>query len=222
MIPVYNGERYISEALDSVLQQTRPAEEIIVVDDGSFDHTGQILEGYAGRIRLIRQANAGQSSALNVGVAAATGDTLAFLDADDLWMPTKLALQCAALSSNRALDVVFGGIEQFLSPEIDPEVGGNYFVPDGTHDGVAKSTMLVRRGALDRVGPFDELIISDFIDWYARALALGVRVEVIPELVARRRHHPGNLGRQQRTKIADDALLSLKRAVDRKRTQSAS
>ena len=82
--------------------------------------------------------------------------------------------------------------------------------------------MVVRREAIDRVGPFDELIMSDFVDWYARALSLGVRAEVIPELVARRRHHPGNLGRQQRAKFADDALLSLKRAVDRKRTRSAS
>ena len=180
VIPVYNAERYIGEALDSVLQQTLPADEVIVVDDGSVDRTSQIVEGYQPRIRLIRQANAGQSSALNVGVAAATGDTFAFLDADDLWMPTKLALQCAVLSSNRALDAVFGAIEQFLSPEIGPEVGKNYFVPGGTHGGVSKSTMVVRREAIDRVGPFDELIMSDFVDWYARALSLGVRAEVIP------------------------------------------
>jgi glycosyltransferase involved in cell wall biosynthesis len=93
IIPAYNAGPYIAETLDSVLRQTHPHREIIVVDDGSTDDTLHRLEPYRAAIRYIRQANLGVGAARNAGLRVASGDYIAFLDADDLWRPEKLALQ---------------------------------------------------------------------------------------------------------------------------------
>lgn len=93
IIPAWNAERHIGRAIGSVLAQSRPAEEIIVVDDGSTDGTAQAVRAFGKAVRLIEQPNAGVSVARNTGIAAATGNWIAFLDADDEWMPDKLRFQ---------------------------------------------------------------------------------------------------------------------------------
>ena len=98
VIPAYNSEETIARAINSVLAQTRPADEIIVIDDGSMDKTAQIVGSYGEKVILIRQENAGVSVARNKGIEAATGDWIAFLDADDEWLPDKLKLQSEHLS----------------------------------------------------------------------------------------------------------------------------
>jgi glycosyltransferase involved in cell wall biosynthesis len=103
VIPTYNRAGSVGLALDSVLAQTRPADEIIVVDDGSSDATPEVLAGYGGRIRVIRQENAGVSAARNAGIRAATGQWVAFLDSDDEWFPEKLAVQIAAVEKEPRL-----------------------------------------------------------------------------------------------------------------------
>ena len=90
IIPTYNRARSIAEAIDSVLAQTVPAHEIIVVDDGSTDETPAILAAYGDRIIVIRQENCGVSAARNAGIARATGEWIGFLDSDDLWLPERL------------------------------------------------------------------------------------------------------------------------------------
>src|SRR4051812_47467284 len=97
IIPVYNGAAFITRAIDSALQQSHRPSEIIVVNDGSTDATLDVLAPYGGRIVLISIANGGVSNARNVGIAASTGELLAFLDADDSWHPNKLQMQVAAL-----------------------------------------------------------------------------------------------------------------------------
>ncbi len=100
VIPAYNAAKYIGRAIDSVLAQTRPADEIIVVDDGSTDNTADVAHGYGDKIRFIRQENAGASVARNTGIEAATSEWIAFLDADDEWLPQKLQLQTEHLRRN--------------------------------------------------------------------------------------------------------------------------
>lgn len=100
VIPAYNAGQYIARAIDSVLAQTRPADEIIVVDDGSTDDTAAIVAQYANKVKCIHQQNAGETAARNAGIKAATYDWIAFLDADDEWIPDKLMLQAEALESN--------------------------------------------------------------------------------------------------------------------------
>jgi glycosyltransferase involved in cell wall biosynthesis len=104
IIPAYNAEATLAETLASVLGQTLPPDEIIVVDDGSTDHTAQIATAAANSIRIIRQNNRGAAAALNMGVKLATGDTLGFVDADDLWEPDKLGIQGRVLVERPELD----------------------------------------------------------------------------------------------------------------------
>ena len=100
VIPAYNSAQSIERAVNSVLAQTRPPEEIIVVDDGSVDNTADILKSFGDKVKYIRQENAGASCARNTGINAAAGNWIAFLDADDEWLPKKLELQTNALGQN--------------------------------------------------------------------------------------------------------------------------
>jgi Glycosyltransferases involved in cell wall biogenesis len=218
IMAVYNTERYIAQALDSVLAQTLPSDEIIVVDDGSTDGTVDVLRAFATRVRIIRQQNQGPPRALNVAITASTGDTFAFLDGDDLWLPDKLQIQSAALSAEEDLEAVFGAVQQFVSPDLDPKAMREYIVPDGPQPGISKNALLIRRDAFERIGRFkEEHRASDFFDWYARANVLGLRWRMLPEVVALRRHHSGNTGRRLRSKQHDEILQSLKSSLDMRR-----
>jgi glycosyltransferase involved in cell wall biosynthesis len=218
IIPVYNAERYVAAALDSVLSQTLPPNEIIVVDDGSTDGTPDVLRTYARQIRIIHQEHHGVARALNLAVAAATGDALAFLDADDLWLPEKIRIQTATLSANHELEAVFGMIRQFASPDLDPQEVRRYVISDDPQPGISKNTLLIRRNAFDRIGYFsEEFSATDFVDWYARASALGLRSQMLPDVVALRRHHPGNMGRRLRSTQQNETLQVLKRSLDIRR-----
>src|SRR5919201_1733113 len=103
VIAVYNGARWIAETLDSVLAQSFPRFEVIVVDDGSTDATPAVAASYGDRVRYLRQDNGGQPSARNAGIRAARGSYIAFVDADDLWVPTKLQMQVDFLARQPSL-----------------------------------------------------------------------------------------------------------------------
>jgi glycosyltransferase involved in cell wall biosynthesis len=215
LIGAYNAERYLTAAVDSVLAQGLSPFEVIVVDDGSTDGTVAALRGFGDRIQLVEAPHRGAPAAFHAAVAAASGDLLAFNDADDLWAPTKLEVQSALLASDPALEAVFGAVQQFVSPDWAPEAAAA--LP--TQPGVSKIGILVRRHAFLRVGSFDSsLRFIDFGDWYARALSLGLRTLRHPELVAYRRLHAANTGRLRREEARREQLLVLKRALDKRRS----
>ncbi|CAG0941402.1 partial heptose III glucuronosyltransferase, partial [Anaerolineae bacterium] len=103
VIPVYNGEKFIGRALESVFSQTVPPDEIIVVNDGSRDGTAQKLAEFGDRIQVISIPNGGVANARNVGLKACTGDLIALLDADDIWYPDKLEKQLAVMQRYPAI-----------------------------------------------------------------------------------------------------------------------
>lgn len=123
IIPTFNRAGCIARAIDSVLAQTYRDREIIVVDDGSTDNTMQVLESYADRIRCIRQDNAGVSAARNAGLRAAQGEWVAFLDSDDLWLPSKLAVQMD-LVERTGTEVCFTSVVQVDETRERPVQGG--------------------------------------------------------------------------------------------------
>ncbi len=222
IIPVYNGERYLRMAILSALAQTEPPDEILVVDDGSTDASAVVAREFAPRVRCLSQAHAGLSAALNHGIAQARGSFLAFLDADDLWIEDKLAQQLAALAADPTLDAVFGHVEQFVSPELDP--ADRPALPEHLRvaPGQLASALLIRADAVKRVGPFDtRWQVGNFIDWYARAQEAGVRDAMLPGIVLRRRLHADNMGTRERTSRSAYALI-LKQALDRRRRHGAS
>jgi len=108
VIPAYNAAQYIAQAIQSVLVQTRPADEIIIVDDGSTDETADVIRSFGDKVILIQQQNAGVSVARNTGINASAGNWIAFLDADDEWLPEKLQLQCEHLEHNPELSWTTG------------------------------------------------------------------------------------------------------------------
>lgn len=111
VVPTYNYARFLGRALDSVLSQTAPPSEIIVVDDGSTDDTAKVLDAYAKYITALRLPNRGVSSARNAGISIASGGFVALLDSDDVWLPTKLERQLALYSRHPECGAIGCGVE---------------------------------------------------------------------------------------------------------------
>ncbi|HBY59173.1 MAG TPA: hypothetical protein DEH78_05090, partial [Solibacterales bacterium] len=156
VIPVWNGERFLHQAIQSVLAQTMAPDEIIVADDGSTDGSLRIAAGFGDRVRLLPAAHQGVSATRNRGVNAARGSLIAFLDADDLWLDDKLERQLACFRDNPGADIVYGWVEQF------DHASGVARLPQS---GQFPSACLFRRGAWIRTGPFAEsLRAGEFID----------------------------------------------------------
>src|SRR5215813_10088973 len=119
IVPVFNGERYLRETLDSILRQTYQPLEVIVADDGSTDGTAALVASYGPQITYLRQPHAGPAAARNSGLSRAWGEFIAFLDADDLWHPEKLARQMARFRARPDLDLCVTHIQNFCSPELN-------------------------------------------------------------------------------------------------------
>lgn len=217
IVPMYNAGPYVGAALDSILAQTRPVDEIIVVDDGSTDDGPAIVARYGAPVRMLRQDHRGSTTALNLGLRAATGTAIAFLDADDLWMPGKQALSCPVLEANAILDGVFGHAVQFLSADARA-AAGRYVIPEGAMPAIIRGTLLMRRDALDRFGWFDEtLSTADFVPWYARAAGMGFRHRMLDDVLMRRRLHLTNTGVLRRYDQQQESLLGLHQALAMRR-----
>lgn len=210
VIPVRDGEAFLAQAIDSVLGQTVPAAEVIVVDDGSTDGSRSIARAYAGRVTAVeRERSGGAAAAVNHGARVASGDMFAFLDADDLWTPDKLALQLRALAAQPGPALCFGHMEEFD----DGATGSRRRLP-----GYSRGTMLLDRATWAQVGGFDEsLRVGDFIDWFTRARDLGLRSLMLPQVLLRRRVHGSNMGLVRRDDWNDYARVA-KRALDRRRS----
>ena len=117
VIPAYNAEQYIRRSIDSVLAQTRPADEIIVVDDGSTDNTAEIVRSYGEKVRLVQKENGGEASARNAGIQSAKCSWISFLDADDFWLPNKLEALVTVLQNNTQLRWAFGNCYIYYQAE---------------------------------------------------------------------------------------------------------
>jgi glycosyltransferase involved in cell wall biosynthesis len=221
IIPVYNCELYLREAVESVLAQTSSRLEIIVVDDSSTDGSANVARSFGECVRYVRQEHGGIGAARNRGVVMARGELLAFLDADDIWMPDKLELQLGALRFRNAPDMVFGQVEQFVSPELDEDEQRKLHCPSETAAGYHPGAMLIRRCSFMAVGQFAvNLQVGEFIDWYARAVDKGLTGAVLPDTVLRRRIHLANTTIRQRA-AQTDYLKVLKASLDRRRALSA-
>jgi protein involved in polysaccharide export with SLBB domain/GT2 family glycosyltransferase len=198
VIPAFNAEPYIADCVDSVLCQTEADLEVIVVDDGSTDSTATIVRSYADpRVRLVQRVNGGLATARNTGIAAASGQLIAFLDADDRWLPTKLAHHRAALEADPG-----AGISYDWSAFIDASgqrtgLSMTQARVEITCDALLLknylgngSTSVVRRSVLETAGGFDEAL-KRFVDHelWVRLACTGQRFCLIPEVLTEYRIH---------------------------------
>lgn len=218
VIPVYNGERYIGEAIESVLAQNHDNIEIIVVNDGSTDATEDVVHSYQ-EVKVISQPRKGVSTARNRGIEISSGEFIAFLDADDLWTKDKLRIQNSLFMSHPRTDMVFGHVEQFFSPELADSLQGKINMISGAMPGFIPGAMLIKRKSFLKAGLFNEgFRLGEFIDWYMRAVDMGLQSLLSPEVILRRRIHDTNTGIRDRN-FRRDYLRVLKVTLDRRRNK---
>ena len=216
IIPVYNGERYLADAIESVLAQEYHPLELIVIDDGSGDSSAAVAGRFA-QVRYHYQLNGGIGAARNRGLELARGAFIAFLDADDVWTPQKLSVQLQAFADDPELDIVSGHVQQFHSPELDEPTVRKIRCPSELLPGHAFGAMLIKRSAFHRVGSVTTVHEkAECVDWSLRAKDLGLRIGMLPDVVMRRRLHDANHGINHRQAVTDYAH-ALKTSLDRRR-----
>jgi glycosyltransferase involved in cell wall biosynthesis len=216
VIPAYNGERFLRQAIDSALAQTYPSIEVIVIDDGSTDGTPEILSGYGRSIRVFRQENAGQAAARNFGIARSAGQWIAFLDQDDLWDPRKIETQLSMAQDVDALicsdaQVIDGTgtvlRTRMVSENASPSPTLRDLIVSNT---VMAVTVLARREAVEAVGGFDptnRLGTEDFQLWL-RLAARGYRFRFLNQVLASYRWHGDNMS-SNRARTAKGVIYAL-------------
>jgi glycosyltransferase involved in cell wall biosynthesis len=214
VVPVYNCERYLADALASIAAQTYGTCEIVVVDDGSTDATPEVARRFPD-VTYVRQQHGGVAAAMNHGSRLARGDFIAFLSADDIWQPEKLTLQHAALADGGDR-LVFGHMQHFLSPEIDPATARSLVCPEEPMPAYSAGTLLTRLEIFRTVGPLNEdFPVGEFVDWYGRARDMGIEIAMLDEVVSLRRVHAGN--HSTKTLREKSYLPVLKALIDRRR-----
>jgi glycosyltransferase involved in cell wall biosynthesis len=219
VIPVRNGERFLDEALDSVFAQGYEPLEVVVIDDGSTDATAEIA--LARPVVYLHQRHAGVAAARNAGVAAAGGSLVAFLDADDVWLPGSLELRVGHLMANPEVGFVLAHMEIFLEPGSRRP---HWWAPgwNGRPQHGQLPTLVGRREALAAVGTFDESFeVAEDVEWLARAKDVGVKGVMLPDVCMRARVHEASTtyGRETPAPLVARALalsVARRRAAERK------
>jgi glycosyltransferase involved in cell wall biosynthesis len=209
ILPLYNAAPFIVEALASVRTQTVPVAEIIVVDDGSTDDGAHIVAAEAG-VTLLRRPHAGIAETVNAGVAAARGELIAFLDADDRWLPQKTALQQAVLEEDPGLMMVFGHGRRFV------DSGSEERILD-VRPAVSRCSGLFRHQVFATIGCFDSGDLHDFMGWMLAAHDAGLRYTILPEIVFERRIHQANYGLTSKEDQRQAYFKTLRAASARRR-----
>lgn len=220
IIPVYNAEKYVGIAIESVLRQTVEPFEIVVVNDGSTDKSAKLAEKFTPRVSLINQENKGISGARNTGIKAAKGTMIAFLDADDIWTDHHLEKLLAPMNEDEDVHIVSGHVKQFISEDVNYEV---HQIPMDQEimPGYLAGATLIKKEIFDKVGLFNEdLIVAEYVDWFSRVKDAGISFKMIDDIILKRRIHSQNTGIQQRHHRLD-YIRALKESIKRKKQKDS-
>lgn len=221
VIPTYNRQKLLLDAIDSVLAQKYKDFEVIVVDDGSTDDTEERLRSYLGRVRYIKQKNQGVAAARNAGIRHAKGEYLCFLDSDDIWLPEKLSTQIAFADEHPQYGLIATEIQGI--DENKKQVGinkaakysiRNGYVADDLLFGnwIQTSTVMVPSHCLGTVGCFDEDVGQFGEDWLMwMRIAVRYPIYFLPEPLVLYRYHQESLSSRQ----SEGQYRSLMRCVDK-------
>lgn len=210
IMPVFNGERFLEESLQSLLAQDYEPFEVIVCDDGSTDGSADILRRHAS-ITVLTQPNRGAAAARNAAANAAKGELLAFFDADDRWPANRLTLQASFLQEHPDVGCVLGR-QEWMNPP--PWLTRD--VVHGDLDGIPLLSAMIRRDVFERAGGFDTSFThSEDMDLLFRLRAQNIRIEVLREIVLFRRFHGDNL--TAAPPATSPLLRSLRQKLERER-----
>lgn len=221
VIPVFNGERFLPEAIESVLAQGRSDIEIIVVDDGSTDGTRQAAARFE-QVVYIRQDNAGPPSARNLGIRRACGDFVAFLDSDDLWHAQKTAIQLERFEARPELAICTAHMQNFWSAEVEHELATLQNDRLTEVQPNLGSSFVARRSVFETIGLLDTRFKHrDIQELILRAADGGLATECLPDILVKRRIHDANISRH-RSDAGDLELVAIARArIARRRANPA-
>lgn len=220
VVPTFNAARYLDQALDSILGQSHPELDVLVVDDGSEDDTLTIASARGPQVRIVTQERLGPAATRNRGVLEARGAFVAFLDPDDLWHPDKLRRQLQSFADDPDLDLCLSYARLQWEPALATEVERLRDLSRATQPvpGFATTTLLARRGAFETVGLFDtSLWFADAVDWFLRAEAAGLKRLLLDEALTTHRMHGSNLTRRRSADSRSEFLGVVKRWADRRR-----
>jgi glycosyltransferase involved in cell wall biosynthesis len=215
IIAVFNGGRFLKQAIKSVINQTYKNIEIIVIDDGSTDNSAEIAKSYS-EVIYKYQANSGVASARNAALQIVKGDFIAFLDADDFYPEDKLSIQINYLIENKNTDCCIGNVDNFQEPGYDISTNDyNHFM---NKEKIGLPTMVTHKHVFDRVGNFNiSYITASDYEWITRAKDFDVKIDILPQVLLYRRIHNTNLSLAGKNNAAKLRLRILKESLDRKR-----
>lgn len=214
IIPVYNGERFLATALESVLAQDYAPFEVVVCDDGSTDSTPELLASYP-TLTVVRQENLGAAAARNAAVAASAGELVAFFDADDEWPANRLTLQARYLVEHPEAGCVLGR-QEWLNPPPWLTRDARF----GDLDGIPLLSAMIRRSVFDDLGGFDPTFrVAEDTDLLIRMRERGIDIAILPEIILYRRFHGANLTAERSSPSA--LVRSLRQKLERERDSSA-
>lgn len=221
VLPVFNGELFLAQAIQNIKNQQYHPLEIIVIDDGSTDRTAEIAQEFQDEIRYIYQPNQGPSIARNRGIEISRGEAIAFLDVDDLWDRGVLIQFAEYLIAHPEVEIVQGLIQRMQMEHLPSENNTFQFKPIfEPYQFINLGSALYRRSVFEKVGLFDpKLFDNEDTDWYIRAWENDIRKVVIPRVMLYYRKHDRNMTLQQKDLIHHGMLKIYKRHIDRLRSR---
>ena len=219
VVPVHNGVRFLAEAIESALAQQMPAQQIIVIDDGSTDATPAVIQGFGDKLVAMRQRNQGPAVARNLGIERACTPFIAFLDADDLFLPSTLADLAASLEADADADVIWGQTDRLFMPDATGAHPDWHGRPQWA---LAVGSMLFRRQRLIDIGGFDaDLRAGEDMDLLIRLGERKARIVRDPRVVHIRRIHAANGFTADEDAVHDAHFRVLGKTMARRRAARA-
>jgi glycosyltransferase involved in cell wall biosynthesis len=213
IMPVYNGEEFLEAALRSVFAQDYDPLEVVVCDDGSTDRTAEILASFP-EAKVVRRERGGAAAARNAAVAAASGELVAFFDADDLWPPNRLSLQVQHLADHPEVACVLGR-QEWMNPPPWLTRDAVY----GDLDGIPLLSAMIRRSVFDELGGFDASFrVAEDTDLLIRMRERGLEFAILPDIILYRRFHGANLTADHSS--PSSLVRSLRQKLERERGSS--
>jgi len=216
IVAVSDGERYISAALHSIFKQNYHTCEIVVVDGQSVDHTAVISQSFKS-VKYIYQPGRGLANGRNIGIEAAQGELIAFLDSDDFWTPDKLSVQVHYLLKNPGVQFVNAWVKLFVEPGYNLRSRYTKEFLDQPHMGRSLGTLVARKSVFDLVGMFSEdFSIACDVEWFKRAKDRNIPTFIIPKILLYKRIHNRNLSSDVNTNRRE-VLSIIRQAVRQQR-----